>query len=57
MAEEKDQAGFRDVRDPRSGKKLFRYDDARDMIEWKERGRPPVLIDMRRVRAEGRKQI
>lgn len=56
MSREREQTGFRDVRDERTGKKLFRYDDSRDIIEIKERGKPPVLVDMRRVRAEGRKQ-
>jgi hypothetical protein len=51
-AEEKEQPSFRDVRDEVTGKKLFRYDDARDIIEARQGGKR-YLVDMRRVRAEG----
>ena len=53
--EEKEQASFRDIRDEPSGKKLFRYDDARDIIETRQGGKR-YLVDMRRVREEGRRK-
>jgi hypothetical protein len=44
--------GWRDVRDPRTGKLLFRFDPGRDLIHLK-RGRIDVKIPLRRYRSPG----
>jgi len=41
-----------DVRDPRTGKLLFRFDPGRDLIHLK-RGRIDVIIPLRRYRSAG----
>lgn len=41
-----------DVRDPRTGKLLFRFDPGRDLIHLK-RGRIDVMIPLRRYRPGG----
>lgn len=40
---------FREVREPNSGKLLFRYDPERDMIEIVDR-RVPVYVELGRFR-------
>jgi len=43
--------GFREVREPTTGKLLFRFDPQRDLIEIVSR-RLPVIVDLTRYRED-----
>lgn len=44
------RARFVNVRSPKNGKLLFRFDPNRDIIELKDRRDPPVYVDLTQYR-------
>jgi hypothetical protein len=56
MAEETRRKGFQDIRDPRTGRLLCRFDAKGDKLQFKPSGDHPLYVDLKPLREKDGEQ-